>query len=676
MRPFLHLLVAPLAALVLASPAQAAKITRGPYLQMGSDTAVTVVWRTNEPTTAKVEYAEGEGSESYDKKAESDALATQHEVRITGLKPSTRYRYAVGTDTERLGGGTEDYFFVTSPPAGTRTRFRAWVVGDSGTGNEVQAAVRDAMLRDVGEDKPDLYLHLGDMAYVDGTDEQFQMNFFDVYQPILRNTVVWPTIGNHEAKSSSSKTQSGPYYDAYVMPKNAEVGGVPSRTEAYYSFDYGHAHFIVLDSDDSPLEVDGPMLTWLAQDIAATTQDWIIAYMHHPPYSKGSHDSDTNGTAKTFRANVLPILEGGGVDLVLAGHSHIYERSYLLDSAYGVYASFAEVPGEFVLDAGDGMPLGDGPYAKRKNTAHDGTVYVVAGHGGANLGQKGVHPLMFTTEKTHGSALLDIDGDRLTLQNITATGERTDTFTLMKAPGLVLATPNGGETLKAGARHDIRWATKGDRPNVHLDVSFDGGKAWEAIADNVPNTGTYEWTVPAKTSTKTLVRVKDAADPDVSDLSDASFTVYTGDTPPERPNRAPFIVEMETYEGQAGTMVTQQLRGYDPDGDSLAWSVENMPPGGTMTGTYFFWIPTLQDAGVWHITFLADDGRGAVARSTWTVRLADEDGVVPEPEPEPEAVNPEAPDAGCGCAAAGSAGMLALVAVFAGKRRRRLGREA
>lgn len=650
--------------LLVAQTALAARITRGPYLQMGSETAVTIVWRTDVPTTGKVTY---ETAGSAAATVESTKEATQHELRITGLKPATRYTYRVGTASETLAGGDERHFFVTSPPVGSRTRFRAWVVGDSGTGSATQAAVRDAMVRDVGADRPDIYLHLGDMAYQEGTEEQFQMNFFDVYQPVLRNTVVWPTIGNHEAKSSDSPTQSGPYYDAYVLPTKGEAGGLPSGTEAWYSFDYANVHFVVLDSDDSPTELDGPMLTWLAEDLAATHQDWIIAFMHHPPYSKGSHDSDREGKLTVMRERVLPILEGAGVDLVLAGHSHIYERSYLIDGAYET----PSLPGLHILDSGDGRPLGDGPYTKRPKTANDGTVYVVAGHGGANISGPGNHPLMFTTEKTHGSSLLDIDGDRLTLTNITHEGKRTDTFTLMKAQSLVIGSPNGGEQLAAGTTHPIRWASKGERPTVNIDYSLDGGATWKAAANAVANTGSWDWTVPEATSTTTLVRVIDAGAPDVSDVSDASFTVYQGATPPQRPNSPPELVDLGTYEGPAGTMLTLQLRGFDPDGDPLTWSVEELPEGASLTGTFFFWIPRLTQAGVWDLTFVADDGRGGVTKTVWTARLADEDGVVPEPEaPAPEA--PPEKTSGCGCAGSG-AGLLAAVALagLSGRRRRR-----
>lgn len=660
----MHRLPVALLVLLLAQPALAARVTRGPFLQMGSDTAITIVWRTDVPTTAKVTF-ETAGAAS--KVVESTTEATQHELRITGLTPSTRYTYRVGTTTETLAGDDERHFFVTAPPTGTRTRFRAWVVGDSGTGSTAQTAVRDAMVRDVGADRPDIYLHLGDMAYQDGTEEQFQMNFFDVYQPVLRNTVVWPTIGNHETKSSDSPTQSGPYYDAYVLPTKGEAGGLPSGTEAWYSFDYANVHFVVLDSDDSPTAVDGPMLTWLAEDLASTRQDWIIAFMHHPPYSKGSHDSDKEGKLIVMREKVLPILEGAGVDLVLAGHSHIYERSYLIDGAYET----PSLPGLHILDSGDGYTLGDGPYTKRAKTAHDGTVYVVAGHGGANISGPGNHPLMFTTEKTHGSSLLDIDGDRLTLTNITHEGKRTDTFTLMKAQSLVLGSPNGGEQLKAGATHPIRWASKGERATVNIDYSLDGGATWKAAANAVANTGAWDWTVPQATSTTTLVRITDAGAPDVSDMSDASFTVYEGAAPPQRPNQPPELVDLGTYEGPAGTMISLQLRGFDPDGDPLTWSVDELPSGATITGNFFFWIPTLAQAGVWEIDFVADDGRGGVTKTTWTARLADEDGVVPEPE-KPDVTPPAETTSGCGCDAGGAAGLLALVTLLGVARRRRV----
>src|SRR5690606_21641998 len=157
--------------------------------------------------------------------------------------------------------------------------------GDGGTGNLAQIAVRDAMTRFVGQDPPDVFVHVGDMAYGDGTTLEFDLKFFLPYQDILRRTVVWPTMGNHEGHSADSTTERGPYYDAYVLPRPGEAGGLASGTEAYCAFDHGNVHFVVLESYQIDRSHGSAMLTWLAQDLAATDQDWIVAFWHHPPYS-------------------------------------------------------------------------------------------------------------------------------------------------------------------------------------------------------------------------------------------------------------------------------------------------------------------------------------------------------------------------------------------------------
>src|SRR4051812_30737812 len=123
------------------------------------------------------------------------------------------------------------------------------------------------------------------------------------------------------------------------------------------------------------------MATWLQTDLAATTATWIICFFHHPPYTKGSHNSDTEIELIEMRQNILPILEAGGVDLVLSGHSHCYERSFLLDKHYGLSTSLTAA---MKVDDGDGRPAGTGAYLKPLTGPRDnfGAVYVVAGSAG------------------------------------------------------------------------------------------------------------------------------------------------------------------------------------------------------------------------------------------------------------------------------------------------------
>jgi hypothetical protein len=331
---------------------------------------------------------------------------------------------------------------------------------------------------------------MGDIAYESGTDAEFTSNHFAVYQDILRQTPLWPTLGNHEAMSVTTSLGIGPYYEAHVLPTSGQAGGVASGTEAYYAFDYANVHFIVLDSMDSSRAPGSPMVTWLQNDLASTGQEWVIAFWHHPPYSKGGHDSDSAGDSGgrlvDMRETVLPILEAGGVDLVLAGHSHAYERSYLIDGAYGygTAPNFATpslntlLADGHILDAGNGQPSGTGAYQKSSGgTSHDGTVYVVAGHGGHALSTNppGNHPVMAVFDLAYGSVLLDITGSSLTLRNIRSGGAITDTVAIVKnSIGGI-----GPHDFNADGRADIVWR----------NTSSGASAVWLMNGVNIASTG-------------------------------------------------------------------------------------------------------------------------------------------------------------------------------------------
>ncbi len=431
---------------LVAAPASA-QLIREPYLQSVTDTTATIVWRTDvaSPADSRVQY----GVDALDQVAlgagvvpPSNDGARDHFVAIDGLLPATTYRYDVGTVTGGVqGGGTEDHHFRTAPAVGAGAPFTAWFLGDSGIDSATQRTVRDAMLTHTGETPPDLFLHVGDIAYHNGTDSEFTDNHFAQYAGILRNTPFWPAIGNHEANTSDSTTQTGAYFEAFVLPSQAEAGGAVSETEAYYAFDHGNVHFVALDTADSSLAVGSAQLTWLAADLASTQQDWVIAFFHHPPYSKGQHDSDnpfnSGGRLRDARENMVPVLEAGGVDLVVAGHSHLYERSYLLDSAHGygnATPAFAVLTDDGrIVDPGDGDPAGDGAYAKLPGGgANEGAVFIVAGHGARAPAGSANHPVMAFSELANGSLLVSFDGLVLTGRNVRVDGEVTDTFSIRK----------------------------------------------------------------------------------------------------------------------------------------------------------------------------------------------------------------------------------------------------
>jgi hypothetical protein len=366
----------------------------------------------------------------------SSAVATtEHKIDIGGLQPATKYYYAIGTETVDLAGGDDDHFFLTAPEPGTSVPTRVWVLGDSGTSKPKVGILRDAYYALTGATHTNLWLMLGDNAYCCGTDPQYQTAVFDMFPEMLRKSVLWPTLGNHDGLTADSSLQSGPYYNLFTLPTAAEAGGVASGTEAYYSFDYGNIHFVCLESFETDRSTDGAMLLWLSEDLDATLQQWIIAYWHHPPYSKAAHDSDTEREMIEMRENAVPILEDAGVDLVLCGHSHAYERSYLLNGHYGQSYTLTR---DMVLDCGDGRFDGDGVYEKPvAREVNDGAVYVEAGNsGGQGLLFDLDHPAMLPTPEysslQQGSLVLDIDGNRLDARYISQLGEVVDYFSIVK----------------------------------------------------------------------------------------------------------------------------------------------------------------------------------------------------------------------------------------------------
>ena len=439
---------------VISSDGLAQNVVRGPYLQQGTPNSVVVRWRTDVPTDTAVRF--GTDAAKLDRETKTKWKTTEHVMILEGLTPATKYHYAVGNAEKTLLGDAGTHF-VTSPKPGTRQPYRFWVIGDAGTasarGNEgLQAKVRDAYYKFTADRHTDGWLMLGDNAYSTGTDSEYQIAVFDIYKDILRKSVVWPTLGNHDAGSAASITQSGAYYDMFTLPTLGQAGGLMSGTEAYYSFDYGNVHYICLDSEGTDRSPDGAMLTWLKNDLASTKQDWIISYWHHPPYTKGSHDSNTEQKLVDMRKYALPILEAGGADLNLTGHSHSYERSFLLDGHYGTQDTLSA---KMKLDAGDGRPDGKGPYRKATLVAgkHEGAVYVVAGSSGKvslqneKSAKRGYldHPAMFLSLPRLGSLVLDVNGNRLDATFLSETGERLDYFTMLKGKGGNVAARGEGQ---------------------------------------------------------------------------------------------------------------------------------------------------------------------------------------------------------------------------------------
>lgn len=470
------------------SPALALQVTRGPYLQSGTPTNIVVRWRTDLATNSRVQF--GLSAAALEWEAAGTNLTMQHIVTLTNLAPDTRYFYAVGTSEGNLAGGT-NYCFATSP-AGPKP-VRIWAIGDSGTASQgwgyAQTGVRDAYYNFTASRPTDVWLMLGDNAYYYGTDQEYQINVFNIYPTLLRQNVVWPTIGNHDASYGLSSA----YFQIFSLPTQGQAGGVASGTDKYYSFDYANIHFVCLDSEFSSRAAGSTMLTWLESDLAANTNAWLIAYWHRPPYSMGSHHSDYEGPMIQMRENVVPILESYGLDLMLSGHSHSYERSYLLDGHYGYTWNLDP---SMIKDSGSGREDDTGAYLKPGTgpSPRQGAVYVVAGSSGWVSPMHGEHPVMFASLAELGSLVIDVNGDRMDVRFLRETGAIDDYFTILKgAPAASLRI----------ARYRIRdgeirmqWkSVAGQSYRVESNPNVDATENWEpASADMVASGATSGWT--------------------------------------------------------------------------------------------------------------------------------------------------------------------------------------
>jgi len=418
---------------VVTASAGSGPLLRGPYLQKAGPDRMTVRWRGSNSVPGRVCFGT---STNQLQRMVVEGLAPpypyDHEVTLTGLAPATTYYYNIGSSRDLLAGGA-DCTFTTPPLPGTWKETLVWVLGDAqyGSSGAQQLAVRQAFFAWMGDRALDFVFQLGDNASDFGTDDDYQAALFDIFPSLLRRVPFWSSVGNHDVENTAIPSDVHAYFRIYSPPTAAECGGVPSGTKHYYSFDHANIHFIALDSMTASRSPSGPMATWLRMDLAATTADWIVCSFHHPPYSKGTHDSDEDPAQTEMRQNILPILEEGGVDLVLSGHSHVYERSHLLDGHYGVSSTFEPA---MILDAGGGRPEESGAYLKPLTgaRAHSGTVYVVSGSASENSGGALDHPAHVVSLNAMGTVGLAFSGPRMDVTFIRADGTTPDHFTIQK----------------------------------------------------------------------------------------------------------------------------------------------------------------------------------------------------------------------------------------------------
>ena len=302
-----------------------------------------------------------------------------------------------------------------------------------------------------------IVLFPGDQAYYAGQDYMYTRQVFDTIREPLQSTFSWSTMGNHDGEfllTDEVSIATAPDFNIYTLPTEGEAGGVPSHSERYYSFDYGSS----ISSRSTPRRWSircTPTLCSVGSKAirTANTRQWVVAFFHSLCIAMDNTAPTRMPDLTQVRTQIVPVLERHGVDLVLSGHSHAYQRSRLLHGHYGPSTEFGD-GSLYVVRAGDGRIAGTGPYAKPDRaagpSANRGTVYVVAGSAGGIGGGALDHPAMVRSLGRLGSFVIDVNAGRMDVRFLRETGAIEDEFTILhgalaNAPPTVSISTSPGE---------------------------------------------------------------------------------------------------------------------------------------------------------------------------------------------------------------------------------------
>lgn len=456
-----------------------------PYVQPGAEgrlvegaEAVRILWQTR-PGAADFVLEFGP-DRAYGQRASISAIprsvgrshawdVINYTAAVPGLKLGQRYEYQLRAGPQVIAQG----FFTTRAPRGRKVKFLA--LGDSSCGSAGDIAIA----REAFRQSPDFLINTGDCVYGQGLDREYTRNFFPTYNaleagllgaPLLRSVPLFPVLGNHDVTSRDRDGRAAAdfdrdpdslaYFTNWRLPTNGPapaqpvplVGDAP-RLEAFrqaadgryprmanYSFDFGDAHVLCLDSNAYVDPTDAGLQKWIVQDLQQTDARWKLVVYHHPPFNVG----DRHWRSQHMRV-LCPLFEKAGVSFVLSGHEHNYQRTRPLRfeprdlARAGVTNSLdRRIPGRFALDR-----RFDGKSVRKA----DGIIYVVTGAGGQTLYGEHLHNAperwrleddgreeyvaRFVSDR-HSLSVFEIDGDRLDFRQVDEHGREIEHLQLAR----------------------------------------------------------------------------------------------------------------------------------------------------------------------------------------------------------------------------------------------------
>lgn len=418
---------------------------RAPYIQNPTQSSIEIAWRSVEPYKGTVFYDTEKGL--LRNSVSEDSSTQKHHIVIESLSPSKRYFYSVSD-------GTTEIYEEESTRTARRddeTKFSFLVIGDSGVGTDTQDKVAEEMERSMNQSEVDFMIHVGDVHQ--GSGDYYDNVYFKPYRNLLKNINAFTSLGNHDVITDNG----GVYLDDFYLPHNN-----PDSTERYYSFRWGNAYFICLDTNSNYTPGSAQhafLLDALNSDERASAM-WTFVYAHHPPFTEywTNYYGDEN-----VQNHLLPVFESYNVDMVMNGHTHSYERG-------------------------------------EKEHVH----YLVSGGGGGNLDDYFIdYDHISFSRAVHHFTRIDVDGAQLTVRAIDENGEQVDRFIINKFTNVSVdllrdkpdafvldpASPNPSNTTSTIEYHIPQDA------HAILDLYDLLGRRIMTLVDRFHYTGTYTVTL-------------------------------------------------------------------------------------------------------------------------------------------------------------------------------------
>jgi predicted phosphodiesterase len=446
-----------------------------PYLQIGkkpSPQSLQLFWHaTDANATWVAEYKNNNTNDwikAINQTTTKIAVAGNEQFWIystsfSSLIPGTTFSYRVSKN------GSIVFTAEAKSLKAPEQSYRMIITGDIASGSKQAARIANGMYNS----NPDMIAIAGDIVYTRGLISEYKTRYWPVYNkdiadsggaPLLRSIPFLAAVGNHDAITRDLDAYPGAlaYYHYWEQPLNGpdgKEGGtlvptlkasdanrkafIDGAGEKYpkmsnFSFDYGNAHWTVLDSNPYVEWSDSLLKDWVIKDLAsAQNATWRFVLMHHP----GFNSSKAHYEQQQMRL-LSPIFEKGKVDIVFAGHVHNYQRSYPM--------TFTPVNNGNQLVAGaNNIKTGkivNGTWTLDKNfngkgkTKPQGVIYIVTGAGGQSL----YNPEQtkdkdswqkFTVKfesRVNSFTIMDVNGKTLTLKQIDINGEQVDKIKITK----------------------------------------------------------------------------------------------------------------------------------------------------------------------------------------------------------------------------------------------------